>query len=287
MVSRRRLDLHLHTTYSDGSLPPSEVVKRAGNARVLALSITDHDTLDGVPEAMEAGAALGIEVVPGIEISSRLGKTEVHILGYFLNAQHQGLLRELERIRETRHRRNAETIDKLNQLGVTVTYDEVRELAGPGSIGRPHIARVLMRKGIVQTAREAFERYLAEGAPAYAPRDLPDPAAAIALVRAAGGVPVLAHPSWVEDLGLEEICAHLQAVGLLGLEVYYSTHRREQTSRYRLLAERRHLLATGGSDFHGVTKPDIEVGIGRGSLQVPETLLPPLRQAAAAISSLP
>lgn len=275
-----RLDLHLHTTYSDGSLPPAEVVVRAHKAGVSALAITDHDSVDGIPEAMEAGARLGIEVIPGIEISSRLGDIEVHILGYFLDWQDPVLHRRLEEIRETRHKRNPQIIAKLNELGFPLTYEEVKAIAGGGVIGRPHIARALMEKGYVQTAKEAFERFLADGAAAYVPRELPEPPEAIALIRAARGVPVLAHPSWLDRDRIYKICEQLKNVGLMGIEVHYSTHRPDQTAQYLETARHLNLLVTGGSDFHGVTKPDIEVGLGRGTLNVPDKLLEPLKTAA-------
>jgi predicted metal-dependent phosphoesterase TrpH len=277
-----RLDLHLHTTYSDGSFTPSEVVAFAHSANVTALAITDHDTVDGIPEAMEAGQRLGIEIVPGIELSSRWKESEMHILGYFLNRQDPTLHAHLTRFQEARHRRNPRIIERLNELGLEVTYDEVKALAKNESIGRPHIARVLMNKRYVTSAKEAFDRYLADGASAYVPRDLPTPQEAIAIIRAAGGVPVLAHPSWLDRSdGIYKICEELKAHGLAGVEVHYSTHRPEQTAQYLEAARRLELLITGGSDFHGATKPDIEVGRGRGTLFVPEALLEPLKTAAA------
>ncbi|HEX3203912.1 MAG TPA: PHP domain-containing protein [Nitrospiraceae bacterium] len=277
-----RLDLHLHTTFSDGSLPPADVVRLAQNAHVSALAITDHDTVDGIPEALTAGLERGIEIVPGIEISSRWRGIEVHILGYFIDWTDAALLGRLVGYRDSRHTRNPLIVEKLNELGIAITYEEVRALAGPASVGRPHIARVLMNKKYVTSAKEAFDRYLAEGAAAYVPRDLPDPAEAIGVIRAAGGVPVLAHPSWLDrSEGIVPLCKELKIAGLAGIEVHYSTHRPEQTSHYLNLAKQLDLLVTGGSDFHGVTKPDIEVGVGRGRLKVPEKLLEPLRQAAA------
>lgn len=278
-----RIDLHLHTTYSDGSLPPEEVLALANKAGVSALAITDHDTVDGLPEAIEAGASMGIEVIPGIEISSSYDDTELHILGYFLDWHDPTLLARLARLRTSRHQRNPRIIHKLNDLGLAITYDEVKALAGTDSVGRPHIARVLMEKGYVRSAKEAFDRFLAEGAAAYVPRELPDPAEAIAWIRAANGLPVLAHPAWVKasEDGLLRLCEKLKAQGLMGIEVHYSTHKPAQTSQYLNVARRLSLLVTGGSDFHGLTKPDIEVGIGRGTLRVPEKLLESLKKAAA------
>jgi len=280
-----RIDLHLHTTYSDGSLPPAEVLGLARKAGVSALAITDHDIVDGIPEAVEAGAHLGIEVIPGIEISSRYGESELHMLGYFLDWKDSELSSRLAQLRASRHRRNPRIIEKLNELGLDLTYEEVKALAGTESIGRPHIARVLMAKGYVRSAKEAFDRYLAEGAAAYVPRDLPEPAEAIAWIRTARGIPVLAHPTWVKESaeGLFGLCDKLKAEGLGGIEVHYSTHKPRQTSQFLEIARRLDLLVTGGSDFHGLTKPDIEVGVGRGNLKVPEKLLEPLKKAARTV----
>ena len=277
-----RLDLHLHTTHSDGSLPPAEVLALAHKAGVSALAITDHDIVSGLPEAFEAGAQLGIEVIPGIEISSLHEKVELHILGYFLDWKDPELGRRLELIRAGRHQRNPLIVQKLNELGLDLTYQEVKDLAGTESVGRPHIARVLMAKRYVQSAKEAFDRYLAEGRPAYVRRELPAPPEAIAWIRAAGGIPVLAHPTWIRETaeGLYKLCEGLKTVGLMGIEVHYSTHKASQTSEYLDIARRLDLLVTGGSDFHGLTKPDIEVGVGRGGLKVPAKLLEPLKKAA-------
>lgn len=277
------IDLHLHTTHSDGSLTPAEVLKLASRAGVTAVAITDHDTTAGIPEALRAGATLGIEVVPGVEISSRHGDNELHILGYFLDWQDPMLNERLAGLRASRHTRNPRIIERLRALGLDITYEEVRELAGTESVGRPHIARVLMNKGYVQSAKEAFDRFLAHGKPAYVPRELPDPPEAIAWIRAAHGIPVLAHPFWAgeEAEGLVRLCERLKAAGLGAIEVYYSTHNPRQTADLLDIARRLDLLVTGGSDFHGITKPDIAVGIGRGDLSVPVALLESLKKAAS------
>jgi hypothetical protein len=206
------------------------------------------------------------------------------MLGYFLKWQDPVLTGRLARLRESRHRRNPQIIERLRTLGLDITYEEVRALAGTESVGRPHIARVLMDKGYVSSSKDAFDRYLADGRPAHVPRELPEPAEAIRWIREAGGVPVLAHPTWVKLRGeaLAHLCGTLKSEGLGGIEVHYSTHNPKQTSEYLELAKRLDLLVTGGSDFHGITKPDIEVGIGTGGLSVPGTLLEPLRKAARA-----
>jgi 3',5'-nucleoside bisphosphate phosphatase len=277
-----RLDLHLHTIHSDGSCTPTEVVNMAHQAGVTALAITDHDIMTGVVEAMEAGQQCGIEIIPGVEISSLSGNSELHILGYFLDRHDPDLLARLKTLRDGRHLRNPRIIERLQTLGIDITYDEVRALAGSDSVGRPHIARALMDKRVVASAKEAFDRFLAEGKPAYVPRDLPSPAEAICWIKAARGLAVLAHPTWVKvaEQPLVDLVRQLKADGLDGVEVYYSTHAARQTREYLSLAQQLGLLVTGGSDFHGLTKPDIEVGIGKGTLHIPTSLLPKMKEAA-------
>ena len=277
-----RIDLHLHTRYSDGSLTPAEVVALAHQAGVTAMAITDHDIVDGIPHAMEAATKLDIEVVPGVELSSRLNGQELHVLGYFFEWQDPTFQDHLAQQRLSRQVRNPQAIERLNALGLELSEDEVRAKAGSESIGRPHIAQVLVEKGYVRDTREAFDRYLGEGAAAYVPRSLADTRDVITWIRHAGGVPVLAHPTWTrcEGAPLYRLCACLKEAGLLGLEVFYSTHNRKQTSRYLELAKRLDLLVTGGSDFHGAANPAIQVGRGKGNLKVPAALLDPLRRAA-------
>ncbi len=278
-----RIDLHLHTTHSDGSQSPADVVRLAHEAGVSALAITDHDITTGLPEAIATGQELGIEIIPGIEISSRHGESELHVLGYFLKWQDPQLNERLMTLRESRHRRNPKIVELLQAAGIDITYDEVRAVAGSDSVGRPHIARVLMDKKVVTSAKEAFDRFLAEGKAAYVPRDLPAPVDAIRWIKDAGGLAVLAHPTWVKTTEgtLTDLARQLKEQGLDGVEVHYSTHTPRQTRTYLSLAKQLGLLVTGGSDFHGMTKPDIEVGTGKGSLHVPDHLLPKLKDAVA------
>lgn len=278
-----RIDLHLHTTHSDGSLRPSEVVNLAQQAGVSAIAITDHDITTGIPEAMARGMELGIEVIPAVEISSYDGKHELHILGYCLNWQDPLFNQHLASLRASRHRRNPLIMEKLRAAGLDVTYEEVCALAATESVGRPHIAQLLIQKRYVSSAKEAFDRYLAEGRPAYVSRELPTPAEAISWIKAAKGVAVLAHPTWVREAGerLHNCVKELTEMGLDGIEVHYSTHSKSQTAGFLAMAQKLGLLITGGSDFHGATKPDIEVGRGRGELRVNPRLLAPLKEAAA------
>jgi hypothetical protein len=246
------------------------------------LAITDHDITTGIPEALTAAVPLGVEVIPGVEISARYGDHELHLLGYCLDWQDPTLNVRLAQLRASRHTRNPQIIERLRGLGIDLTYEEVKALAGTESVGRPHIARALMQKGYVQSAREAFDRFLAQGKPAYVPRELPDPSEAIAWIRAAKGIPVLAHPFWTGQEGedLYRLCKTLKGVGLAGMEVHYSTHNPRQTEELHTIAQRLDLLVTGGSDFHGLTKPDVAIGVGRGGLTVPVSLLDRLKRAA-------
>jgi len=276
-----RIDLHLHTAFSDGSLSPTEAVTLGHTAGLAALAVTDHDTIEGLSEALATGTRLGIEVIPGIEISARFEGREAHILGYFIDWNDTTFLERLEQQRASRHHRNPLVVEKLNQLGVELSYEEVIATAGSDSVGRPHIAQALLHKGHVRSIQEAFDRYLKDGGSAYVPRVLPDAREVIRWIREAGGVPVLAHPQWVkpQHLPLLTVCRSLKDAGLVGIEVFYSTHTKRQISEFLEISRTLDLLITGGSDFHGSAKPDIRIGYGKGDLKVPEKLLDPLRQA--------
>jgi len=276
-----RIDLYLHTAFSDGSLSPTEAVTLGHTAGLAALAVTDHDTIEGLSEALATGTRLGIEVIPGIEISARFEGREAHILGYFIDWNDTTFLERLEQQRASRHHRNPLVVEKLNQLGVELSYEEVIATAGSDSVGRPHIAQALLHKGHVRSIQEAFDRYLKDGGSAYVPRVLPDAREVIRWIREAGGVPVLAHPQWVkpQHLPLLTVCRSLKDAGLVGIEVFYSTHTKRQISEFLEISRTLDLLITGGSDFHGSAKPDIRIGYGKGDLKVPEKLLDPLRQA--------
>ena len=253
----------------------------AHQAGVTALAITDHDITDGLTEAFMAASELGLEMIPGIEISSRFHEKETHILGYGVAWQDPTFQNRLKQLRRTRHTRIAEIAQKLTTLGLPLTENEVGAVAGVGSVGRPHIAEVMLNKGYVHSIKEAFEKYLGHGAAAYVPRELPDATEVISWIREIGGIAVLAHPGWVKDRhnGIKLFCEALKEKGLQGLEVFYSTHTARQTSEYLTLAKRLELLITGGSDFHGFAKPGIKVGVGRGNLKVSEKLLENLKKA--------
>jgi len=274
-----RIDLHAHTTASDGSLSPEDLVRHAKRQGVSALAVTDHDTVAGLSRALAEGERLGVEIIPGIEISCLYEDVELHILGYFINKEEPLLEHTLATYRASREDRNPRIVQRLRELGCELTYEEVKAFAGAAIIGRPHIAQVLLHKGYVKSVAEAFDRFLGDGGPAYVARVLPTPAEAIGLIRQAGGVPVLAHPVYTSRLKepFDQVCATLKAFGLLGLETIYSSHTQQQTDRYRTVAREQGLLVTGGSDFHGDSKPNILAGTGYGNLAVPADLLEPMR----------
>ena len=274
------IDMHTHTTASDGSYSPRELVQMAGDIGLEALAVTDHDSLDGLPEALEAGKNLGLEVVKGIEISAEFTPGTMHILGYDLDHSHEALNNKISTLQEARRTRNPRIISRLNDMGMDITMEEVTAAAGGGQVGRPHFAKVMLEKGYIGTTKEAFNKYLAKGGPAYIEKFRLSPRESLELILEAGGLPVLAHPFSLKfdtEAGLESQIAELVEYGLVGLEVYYSEHTPEMSQSYLRLAKKYDLAPTGGSDFHGVTKGAIKLGTGKGDLAVPYSLLAGLR----------
>lgn len=277
-----RIDLHTHTNFSDGSFSPAALVELAHKQGLNILAITDHDTTDGLAEALEATQALPLELIPGIELSTEFQGRETHMLGYFIDPADSQFQARLERLRETRLDRIQHILERLRTLNVEISLAEVEQVAGIGTIGRPHIAQVLIEKGYVKGMKEAFERFLGVRGAAYVRRVVPEAAEIITWITDAGGVPILAHPYW-EGLNANETviaCRTMVDQGLRGLEVFYGTFSARQISSNLHLARQFDLLVTGGSDFHGSFKPEISIGTGRGSLNVPSTVTDRLRQAA-------
>lgn len=274
------IDLHAHTTASDGSLTPAELVRHAKAAGLAAVAITDHDTVSGVADALCKGRECGITVLPGVEISVNF-KPEMHILGYFHEHQYTAVSQSLEELRENREIRNPKIVKKLSELGFDISLEEAAAEAGGNIIGRPHIAKAMVKKGYVTSTEEAFEKYLASGRPAYVKKDKLTPEQGIELINSAGGIAVLAHPLFLgmEYSALDRLAGELKELGLGGIEAYYVEHTRRDTGVLLRLALRHGLLVTGGSDFHGSFKPGIELGTGRGSLAVPYELLEKLTAA--------
>jgi len=248
---------------SDGTLTPEEVVSLAMEAGLSAIAITDHDTVSGVAAAQQHSNGTGVLVIPGVEISTRWDHGILHCLGYFVNMYHPELQRVLSYLVQARIERVPKILEKLQDQDVSLSLEDVRFEVKEGVPGRPHVANALMRKGVVRSIQEAFDRFLRKGAPAYVEKVKLSPAEAIGAIITAGGVPVLAHPYSLK-LDDPEILGHtlrdLVDLGLQGIEVYYPEHTREQTDLYRDLAARFNLAVTGGTDFHGANKPTAKLG---------------------------
>lgn len=273
------LDLHAHSTFSDGSETPASLARLAKDGHVRALALTDHDNANGAAEFLEACREVGLTGIAGIEWSADVDSGTLHILGLGIDHSSESLRDASNEVLESRDERNRRILAKLNDLGFGLTWDEVQELAGEDVVGRPHFARAMIARGWAETMGEVFERYLEKGAPAYFDRFRLQPKEAIAVIREAGGVPVIAHPtSWSDDFpDLKEKIGELAEEGLLGIEAYYPSHSPETTLEMLRIAKHFGLLVTGGSDFHGEdVKPGIRIGVGNGSLHVPDKLLPPL-----------
>lgn len=244
--------MHVHTTASDGSLTPSQVVARARAKGLGGVAITDHDTVEGIQEALEVAKDTGFIVLPGIELSTEKDGEEIHILGYGLDYHAPSLLKTLDFLKNQRLLRGEKMIHRLQKLGLDISFQEVMSLAGEGSLGRPHIAQTLVRKGYVKNTYEAFQRYLIKGAPGYVERFKLDPVDAIAQIRGLGGLAVVAHPALIKQPGMLE---YLIDQGAHGVEVYHPDNGPEATAAYLALAKARGLMITGGSDFHHL--PDV------------------------------
>jgi len=253
-------DLHIHTTISDGLHSPSEVVGMALRIGLQVIAITDHDAVEGVAEARAAAEGSPLQVIAGVEISASLDDTECHVLGYFVDDLDETLRAQLSRFRAARLERVHTMLDKLRALGKALSWERVQALAGEGSIGRPHIARAMVEAGYVVDARQAFERYLGQGRAAYVPRLKVTPSEALHIIRAAGGLPVLAHP-WE----LQALVPGLASEGLVGLEAYYAGYNEIAAGFLCQLAKEHGLLCTGGSDFHGTALLPNN-GLGSGTL---------------------
>jgi predicted metal-dependent phosphoesterase TrpH len=274
MIERRPIDLHAHTSCSDGRLTPEELVDLAKKAGLAALAITDHDTVDGIAPAIRY--ADGLEVVSGVELSASEGQSDIHVLGYFLDPQHAALLDHLRAFRAYRYERAQRMVEKLNWIGITLTLDDVLACTSgeTASIGRPHVAQALVARKQVASMDEAFRVYLGSHAPAYVPKSRLTVPEAVRIIREAGGVAVLAHPG---SLNRDELIPGFVKAGLEGLEVIHPDHNEAARRYYRQLAEKYGLATTGGTDYHGNRegKPAL------GALQVPYRHLEALRHRLA------
>jgi len=277
------IDLHTHSTASDGTFSPKALVELAAEKGLSAIALTDHDTVAGVAPAQARGKSLGVEVVPAVELGASFdGVGEIHLLGYFIDIKNKTLRDRLAWLRNERRSRGRKIVERLREMGVSISVEQVEKIAQGESVGRPHIARALVENGHVASMKEAFERYLKSTGPAYIKREQLSAGEAIGLVRGAGGVAVLAHPFTLKgkDGEFSQVLQSLIELGLRGIEVFYSQHTTQQVDRYKQLAARFGLLMTGGSDFHGANKPQIELAHGCGNPQIPTDLLAGLLKAA-------
>jgi 3',5'-nucleoside bisphosphate phosphatase len=279
MNEHSRVDLHLHTTVSDGYLRPSDLIRRAHANGVRTLAVTDHDNTDGLAEARAEAEALGLTLIPGIELSTDLGPIGVHVLGYFLRYDDPAFQARLLPMRDDRLNRAYGMVARLGELGYPISIDRVLEIAGEGSIGRPHVAQALLEAGHVGSIAEAFDRFIADHGPAYVERMKLTPQDAIALIHANGGVASVAHPYDAPDV--EALVAELVAAGLDGIETYYQGYGPERVEHLLALTRQYGLVPTGGSDYHGFPMGDAsEVDNDVGSVRVPEETVELLRARA-------
>ena len=284
------VDLHTHSTASDGGLTPTRLVASAKNAGLVGLALTDHDTGNGLLEAAEAAKQAGIAFVPGIEISAEFPHPgTMHLLGYYIDPVSPALKRMSTLLLEGRDARKPRIIQRLNELGCAITMEQVQSIARRGAtdgravvIGRPHIAQALAEAGCVASVKQAFDSYLGTTGQAYFDKERLTRKQAIDCIHDAGGLAVLAHPVQLRTSGpaeLENVVSNLVEVGLDGIEVWHSDHRPVDSEFFLGLAKRYHLVPTGGSDFHGAGKPDVNLGLGRGNVRVPVAVLEEMEAA--------
>jgi len=268
------IDLHTHTVCSDGSMTPAELVRHAKASGLSAVAVSDHDTADGVREAVAVGREIGIEVVPAIELSA-ISATETHILGYFIDPEAPALVSAVDRIRQVRTQRIGETCEMLEKYDIHVTLDEVKAKAGGGILCRAHIAKLMTEKGYSESPKAAFNQWLNVGCPCYSESQALTDTEAVELIRAAGGDAYLAHLHLTKlpDDQLDAFVKRLKEAGLTGLEGYYTDYTPELAEKYRALAHKYDLKISGGTDFHGSFKPHITIGRGLGEMRIPYSVL--------------
>lgn len=279
-MNGKTIDLHTHSVYSDGSDTPLELINIARAAGVSALALTDHDTVSGVRHAVEAAKGTELEVIPGVELSTFYKKHEIHIVGLFIDYENRYFKGELNQIRFIREERNRKMCARLHMLGIDIDYDNMVDIYKSKMLTRAHIADFLLNNGYISTRKEAFEKYIGSHCPAFIQWEKISVIKGIRLIRAACGVPILAHPVAykMDDNELDELVMTLKENGLIGMEVYYSTNSQSFTDKSLKLCKKYDLLPSGGSDYHGRTKPLIKLGSGMGGLRVPYNILEPLRQ---------
>lgn len=283
----KRVDFHMHTTHSDGSYTPEALMQYCGEKNLACVSVTDHDTMSSFEACEREAKRLGIELVPGVEISAQFDPGTLHILGFFLDRNHPELKARFAEIQKARLDRNPQIIKKLNGLGITITLQDVmqeayggKEIPAGKQLGRPHFAKTLIKKGYVETFEEAFEKYLAKGKPAYIDKRRLTSEESIRVINQAGGIASVAHPKQMklEADQLEKEMGRLVDQGLGGIEVYNSCQKPHENAIYRKIAKRFNLVETGGSDFHGANKPDVDLGFMGDGVQLGYEMVDALRE---------
>ena len=277
MKKNCNIDLHTHSYCSDGTFSPEGLILLAKKQGLSAVALTDHDTVDGLGQFIAAGEAHGIEAIPGIELAAqwtRFHQPELHIVGLGINPKSTVWAEQMALVVRNRELRNEKMVAKLATIGLPITLEELAQSAGGDIITRAHFAAVLLKKGYIRTRDEAFSKYLTQGHPAYVPKVLPSPAECIRMIHAAGGISILAHPTLygLAQDQLDLLCEELVPLGLNGIECFYSTFTPSQRKNMMKLAKKHHLLPSGGSDFHGENKPNIQLGQGKGNLALPYAL---------------
>ncbi len=246
-----QVDLHLHSTVSDGRFSPTDIVRKSADRGLTVIALADHDSVDGIAPALAAARAFPqLKVIPCVEISTDVPNGEVHVLGYFIDYTDRKLKATLEKMRHSRRERAAGMVTKLGKLGIHIEWQRVQEIAGSGSIGRPHIAQAMLEKGYISSIKEAFTKYISRNGPAYVEREKMTPEEAVKLLLRTNGLPVLAHPLTINDR--ETMVTELKAAGLVGIEAYYSDYTADEISKLVSLANKHGLITTGGSDYHGL-----------------------------------
>jgi len=282
---KKTVDLHVHSSYSDGSLTPSQLIKKAKKKGLCAMAITDHDSIEGLEEASLEAAAAGLEFIPGVEFSAKYPGT-MHILGYFPYGGIRKIQWIVEVLKQSRRERNPKILKKLCELGYPIELEDVLRYArSEENISRVHFARALCDKGYAVSIREAFHRLLGDNKPAYVEKEKLSPREIIEGINSAGGVSVLAHPIYL-NRDMDEVAAtikELKEYGLMGIEAYYSDNNRRETKFFLKLAHDLNLITTGGSDYHGANKEDLEMGIGKGNLKVPYSCVEQIKLAARSL----
>lgn len=275
------IDLHTHTTASDGTDAPSKLVLNAVDKKLSAIAITDHDTVSGIPEALETAKHLPIDVISGIELSCLYDDKDLHMLGYFVDYTNELFLDKLEELKKKREFRNEQMRQKLEKYGISLTMEQIQGQAKQSVITRAHFAKAMEEAGYIKSKEEAFSKYIGDDCPCFVQKLRFSPQEAIELIHNAGGIAVLAHPliykmSWDD---LNHLLQHLKECGLTGVEVYHSSHNISNSGKLREMIRPYHLLPTGGSDYHGSNKPNVQLGCGYGGMTISHSLLDDLRQA--------